>query len=435
MARLGVGPASLMAGVVCIALAMDTEAKSRLPSTSTSPVTTETPPTEPVVTAPTPMRTWVQRTADGRVQLRDDQGRWRTMTVEPKFNQTAQRLLAEARPQAGAAVVVEVETGRVLAFTEWPALTNTARSLLLSRELPSASVFKLITTAALVERAHIAPERSVCTEGGEHRLDLEHLLRPTKGIAVCGPFSDILGYSRNAAYAQLVHRHLPPEDLYNYADRLGFNSNVPFELPVRFGHLTPTDDPLTYARTATGFVGSTLSVTGAAYLSYLLANGGRRSRLTLFEPDPEDTSPSSDRGGEARNEQVLEKSTVERLRRMMQVVIDRGTAADAFHDDQGRRLLPGMRIAGKTGTLGTKEGTTSWFVGFAPSRAPRLALAVVLENGALWHRSAKHVAAALFSQGLLTPVARQSAPQKTERLASAVSPGRATTEQGSHQSQ
>lgn len=408
MARLGVGPASRWVGAVCMAWAVNTAAEARPTSTPTSPAATEAPVAELATKVGPPLKAWTQRIANGRVQLRDDQGRWRTMTVEPDFDRTAQRLLLEARPQAGAVVVIEVATGRLLAFTEWPAITNTSRSLLLSRELPTASIFKLITTAALVERAHIAASRSVCTSGGEHRLNHEHLLRPTTGIAFCGPFSDILGYSRNAAYAQLVHRYLLPEDLYSYADRLGFDSNVPFELPVRFGHLTPTDDPLTYARTATGFVGSTLSVTGAAYLSYVLANGGRRSRLTLFEPDPA-TPLGGDAAGEARDEQVLEKSTVERLRRMMQVVVERGTARDAFHDEQGHQLLPGVRIAGKTGTLGTGEATTSWFVGFAPSRSPRIALGVVLENGALWRRSAKQLAAALFSYGLAIP------PGTTER--------------------
>jgi cell division protein FtsI/penicillin-binding protein 2 len=52
-----------------------------------------------------------------------------------------------------------------------------------------------------------------------------------------------------------------------------------------------------------------------------------------------------------------------------------------------------MGVAGKTGTLGSDEGTHSWFTGFAPSRAPEVVVAVLLENGSPWRTTAKAIAA------------------------------------------
>jgi cell division protein FtsI/penicillin-binding protein 2 len=79
---------------------------------------------------------------------------------------------------------------------------------------------------------------------------------------------------------------------------------------------------------------------------------------------------------------------------MMEVTIEGGTAYTAFHDDLGNPLLPGIRVAGKTGTLKPSDstGAASWFVGFAPSRSPRVAVSVLLENGAVWRRKAAEVA-------------------------------------------
>jgi cell division protein FtsI/penicillin-binding protein 2 len=75
--------------------------------------------------------------------------------------------------------------------------------------------------------------------------------------------------------------------------------------------------------------------------------------------------------------------------------------------------LPGVRVAGKTGTLkpSDSDGAASWFVGFAPSRAPRVAVSVLLDNGPVWRRKAAEVArdvlrsyfAARGARGIETP--------------------------------
>jgi cell division protein FtsI/penicillin-binding protein 2 len=91
---------------------------------------------------------------------------------------------------------------------------------------------------------------------------------------------------------------------------------------------------------------------------------------------------------------VIEPETARTLARMMEVTVHSGTSLDAFTDETGRSYLPGVRIAGKTGTLkpsGHSE-TTSWFIGFAPSRKPEIVVSVLLSNGPVWHQKAKNVA-------------------------------------------
>lgn len=300
--------------------------------------------------------------------------------------------------------MLSVSDGRILALSELPAAVPPSQSLLWSALTPSASLFKLVTTAALLERAHLQPDHRVCSEGGEHRLEIRHLGAPKQGRVVCSEFAEILAASRNAAYARLVHAHLAPEDLGNYADRFGFNLPLPADVPAEMGRFHAVTEPLALARTATGFVGSSLSALGAAHLAFVLARGGVSHPIKVLEPDTASGSAgqADSRDAHASSEpqslRVIAPHTASRLRDMMERVVSHGTAAAAFRDALGDATTARLKVAGKTGTLGIDEHTASWFIGFAPSRAPKLVVAVLLENGTVWHTTAKVIAGNLMRE-------------------------------------
>jgi cell division protein FtsI/penicillin-binding protein 2 len=79
---------------------------------------------------------------------------------------------------------------------------------------------------------------------------------------------------------------------------------------------------------------------------------------------------------------------------MMENTVTVGTSARAFHDGAGRAFLPNIGVAGKTGTLSGPDGKQlyTWFVGFAPSSAPEVAIAVLVVNGPSWRAKANVVA-------------------------------------------
>jgi cell division protein FtsI/penicillin-binding protein 2 len=325
-----------------------------------------------------------RRCAD-RVCADDSQGHSWPLTIDASLQRSARRLLAGSRPESGALTAIEIKTGKILTFSEWPTAPSNDRSVLL-KQFPAASLFKLVTSAALIEQAHVAPELVVCTHGGVHRLQVENLMPPTDGVAECGPFVEALGFSRNAAFAQLANRYLKPEDLENFADRFGFGSPLPLETRVEFGDFASEVEPLSFAETATGFVGSTLSPLGAAYLAYVIANQGQAGPLTLLDAAHDEPWGTSSRFA------ALQPQTATQLHRMMELTVRKGTSWRAFHDTRGRPYLPRVSVAGKTGTLGESETTVSWFVGFAPSQHPEIAVSVLLRNGAVWHRKANEVA-------------------------------------------
>jgi cell division protein FtsI/penicillin-binding protein 2 len=326
-----------------------------------------------------------------RAYVNDLTGQPLCLLLDKTLQVSASQRLRAAKPKRGALVVLDARDGRVLAAADLPPHTPRNESVLWSALTPSASLFKLVTTAALVERAKLSPSHRVCSEGGEHRVGLAQLEAPKEGQIRCQSFSSILATSRNAAYARLVHRHLTSEDLSNYADRFGFNSSINQDFPLEMGRYAPAQSPLGVARTATGFIGSTLSTFGAAYLGFLIANGGQRKPLRLFC----DANDSEDKTAVIR---VILPETARRLRDMMETVVQRGTAYDAFHDEMGRPRLPRVSVAAKTGTLGDEDGTNSWFIGFAPSHHPKYVVAVLLDNGTPWYTTAKRVAVEILSE-------------------------------------
>lgn len=306
-------------------------------------------------------------------------------SLDPALQATSHRLLAEARPVVGGIVAVHVPSGRVLVWQEFRRRGQhghpNTRAL-----VPAASLFKLVTTVALLERGGVSPQERVCIAGGERGVERSHLEPPPPGAAgvLCRPFEEALGHSRNAAFAQLAVRHLTPHDLREVAGHLGFNRPLPFDVAAEMGVLEVPDDDLGFARAATGFRGSRLSVLGAARLALLIATGGEDRTLTFgaAPPDP------------AAGDSLLAPATARHLRRMMEFTVHSGTSRQAFTDAEGRSYLPGIRVAGKTGTLQPVAGapTASWFVGFAPSRAPELVVSVLLDNAAVWRRKANQVA-------------------------------------------
>ena len=96
----------------------------------------------------------------------------------------------------------------------------------------------------------------------------------------------------------------------------------------------------------------------------------------------------------AEDEPGMSPLAARRIRRMMEVTVHSGTSLEAFTAKDGSSYLGGIRAAGKTGTLRPVSlgPTTSWFIGFAPSRAPEIVVAVMLENSPVWRRKANHVA-------------------------------------------
>lgn len=304
--------------------------------------------------------------------------------------------LKNARPIAGAAVLLDARSGAVLAAGE---VGESKTSLLFEPSAPAASVFKLVTTAALFEHTDVTPMTRICTRGGQRELLQEHLTAPQGNGVVCGKFAFALGVSRNAAYAQLATQKLTRNDLVDTAEALGFEGDLYLDAGGKVGTLEIPYNDLAFARTAAGFENSTLSVFGGAQLAFAIANGGMLLPLH-FQANAPDSPPL----------RLMSERTARRLRDAMEVTIHSGTARESFVDERGHSTVGAVQVAGKTGTLkpDSASPTSSWFIGFAPSENPRVVVSVLLQNPDKWFRKGHQVGRDLIktylrSVGVSTP--------------------------------
>jgi penicillin-binding protein A len=346
-----------------------------------------------------------------RIAHRD--GRWvaplavggdAVLTLDSELQRAASKILASANPVRGGMVLLDARSGKILAWAE-SARDGRRHQVLTTSRVPAASVFKLVTTAALFETTSVTPKDQVCISGGAHGIERRHLDPPRGEGVECSQFAYAIGYSKNAVFAQLATHRLLRNGLLDTAEALGFNGLVPFDIDVPVGTLEVPYGDLDFARTAAGFQGSTLSPLGGAYLASVIARGGQAIRIRMAEPsaasNSDETLPASDDADKSNEDddaqvvgRVLKPLTAARLRRMMEVTVRSGTCRRAFSDPSGRPYLGNMRVSGKTGTLRpeSNDGMTSWFIGFAPSQNPEVVISVMLENGNVWRHKANELA-------------------------------------------
>lgn len=316
------------------------------------------------------------------------------LTLVPKYQRTALGLLRAGHVPEGAIVMTDIKTGKVLvwaSYVEDGAIHDVASEA----TAPSASVFKVVTGAALME-AGLTPNTKQCYSGGEHSIKPADLVDDKRRDKWCATLSQAMGRSLNTVFARLAMKNLDRDKLNGMAARLGWGQEVPFDVKVATSTIALPDDEVGFARTAAGFWNTTLSPFQGANLATTIANGGEMVRLHIVS-SVKDEEGELYHGPTARQvlKRVIDENTAEAVTTMMEATVENGTSYRSFHDRSGRPYLPDVRVAGKTGTLTkpTPEGPFyTWFVGFAPSRKPEVAISVMVANRAKWRVKATHVA-------------------------------------------
>jgi peptidoglycan glycosyltransferase len=258
----------------------------------------------------------------------------------------------------------------------------------LGRYVPG-SVFKIVTAVAGLGSGAVTPRTTYAEQppaeedgllvSGFRVRDGHHAFTGSERLDLVGATE----VSCNIWYA-LTGLETGGADLVEYAARLGFGEPLPFELPTAVSQVTNGrgDDPggfvddVELANAAYGQGETFVTPLQMALVAGTVASGGELIRPRLV------TSIVGERGTRS-----IGPETVRR-------VIDGGDAAAiseamvaAVETERGQRYttgakIPGVTTAGKSGTaeLGGRGEPHSWFIGFAPAEAPRVAIAVLVEE-------------------------------------------------------
>ncbi len=386
-------PLAIVAGVGVVALvalaarwAFSTADQTHAPVPGPAQLAPPRPPEPPPLAPLAPEDVAHAKTnAKGHMQLAQGQ-RQVELTLDPKVQADITRLLDETRVPYGAVVLIDPRTGRVQVAAEHreagdPVATMGAMGI--AGEVPAASVFKVVTAAALLEAGQ-QPDSSVCFHGGRQGI-VEDNLRDSPQDHQCQTLTEALANSSNAAFAKFGVQSLKPGDLEAMAKRLGFGAVIDTDLEAEASACSEGASEVERGRCAAGFAGSTLSPLHGAYLAATVANRGVAMRPTFVLDDS---------AAPPQGQQLLSAEVADKLKGMMAQTVVAGTGRHAF----GRRpaVLRDITVAGKTGSLSGKDPSLyrhfSWFIGFAPVENPQIAIAVLAVNGEKWRVKAAGLA-------------------------------------------
>jgi cell division protein FtsI/penicillin-binding protein 2 len=312
--------------------------------------------------------TFATKNGAGQLEVTVDGG-VEQLTLDSALQEKLTQLLRTYQTPYAAVVALEPATGRVLAMAEHSELDPSMRGLCTKAVYPAASIFKIVTASALLANG-VKPGETECYHGGKRKLT-QALLSDTPRDLRCLSFGEALARSVNVVFAKLTFKHLNPALLASEARAFHFNSPLPFPVPTEPSLAAIPDDAFGMASAGAGFGDVYLSPLHGAAIAAVAANKGLWRAPVLFEG-----------AAAAPPERVMSEAAAGTLTDMLEETVTLGTARRIFHER-------GMGVAGAVGKTGSLADKTpfrdySWFVGFAPKSAPRVAVAAVIVNDPYW---------------------------------------------------
>jgi penicillin-binding protein 2 len=358
------------------------------------------------------------------------------MDADTQLLKSTDEETAEAAPQpvpvGGCVVVMEVNSGRILAAAsaptfdlalytvadaeDWEQVNQDQRRPLFSRitgmALPPGSVFKPLTAVAAIENGSLNPAQPFFCQGflntpQEHRCLIFRLYGSGHGDIT---LQEALAQSCNVYFFDAARR-MGIGPLIDWSERFEFGQATGIDLPFEVSGSLPaapapdanSSSSSRYERQALGLaIGqSRLTVTPLQMVRMMaaIANGGWLVTPHVVSKDGLARTTDDVETASAKIRRVripgLHPELLEPVREGLEAVVQQP-------DGTGYRTvrLDDVAIAGKSGTAETAPGKAdhAWFAGYVPANEPQYAFAVVLEHGGSGSKSAGPVARELIRQ-------------------------------------
>lgn len=315
------------------------------------------------------------------------------LTLDKNIQYITEKELAKAVTESGAkngmALVMESNSGRILAMANYPSYNPNSYSKYSQAELRNrivadsfepGSTFKVFLIAAALEEKIIKPADMFNCENGSYKI-ADRTIHDTHSYGRLS-VTDILKYSSNIGAAKIGFK-LGDERLFRYLKNFGFGERTGIDLPGESpGNLR--DNRRWYgvdlANISFGQGVSASAIQLAAAIS-AVANGGNLMKPYIVERILDDSGQEVQKFDPQTIQRVLSESTAHQVTKMMESVTSNGgTGTNA--------AVEGFRVAGKTGTAQKVDSVTrrygakrtASFIGFIPADKPRLTILVVVDE-------------------------------------------------------
>jgi len=302
----------------------------------------------------------------------------------------------KSKAKAGAAIVVDVRTGEVLALVNYPTYNPNDRSRLTGEQLRNriltdvfepGSIMKPFTVSLALDLHRVTPNTLVDTGNGRFTLDGATITDDSAfGVLTVG---GVIQKSSNIG-ATKIAMTLKPEEMWNMYTSIGLGQAPKVGFPgAAAGRLRPWKSwrRIEQATMSYGY-GLSVSLFQLARAYTAIAHDGQLMPVSIFKTDPSQpvTGP-----------QIFSPTTAREVRTMLEsVVSSAGTSPEA--------AVPGYRVGGKSGTAykHTAHGYDhskyrASFVGMAPMPNPRIVVAVSIDEPTAGSHFGGYVSGPVFS--------------------------------------
>lgn len=322
-------------------------------------------------------------------------------TLDAELQKNADKLLRSYKPDYGAIVMMDASSGRILALSSFQKTDQNAPNLALRGTFPAASVFKIVTATAALDKHNVTPDTIVQFNGGNHTLYKKNVMsntinRWTRGITLREAFAR----SINTVFGRLTLERLEPNDLEEYALRFGFNKTIQSDLPFDSGFTEiPKEKSFHLTELASGYnkitrmspiqgamIAASIANNGIMKVPYIVENAKDENGKVVFQSEPIIAAVT------------MSPQSVEKLKELMEATITSGTSRKSFRTLVKDKKLQELVLGGKTGSLtgDNPKGKVDWFVGYAMNDKQKIAVAALTVNVEQWVVKSSYMAQSLL---------------------------------------
>jgi cell division protein FtsI (penicillin-binding protein 3) len=331
---------------------------------------------------------------NGQIVKKSSKGSSVVLTIDKNIQYIAEKELAkavtESRASTGMALVMEPQTGKILAMANYPNFNPNSfqkypvqclRNRVVADSFEPGSTLKVFLVAAALEEKVVSPNESINCENGSYSIGGRTIHDTHKHGML--KISEILKYSSNIGAAKIGTR-LGQQKLYSYLKNFGFGTRSGIELPGEAPGLLRERSQWYGIDLATISFGQGISISALQLATAISAvgNGGNLMKPYIVDRIMDDNGNILQQFSPQMRRRVISQHTAYALTRMMEGVTDEGGTGI-------KASVEGYDVAGKTGTAQkvdpltraySASKRTASFVGFVPAEHPRLTIVVVIDE-------------------------------------------------------
>jgi peptidoglycan glycosyltransferase len=281
-------------------------------------------------------------------------------------------------------VGMDPATGKVLSMVGFDK-TDPSNNPCVDSRFPAASIFKIVTASAVVEKCGLNPGSKLSYNGRKHTLYKSQLKDRINRYTNRITFRDSFAQSVNPVFGKIGVLYLGKNTLEKYAEAFDFNKNIDFEIKIAPSSVYLSDEPYQWAEVACGFNNKTkMSPLHGAMMASAIINQGSIMEPTVVDQIINEKGEIIYRNRLVAINQAITPRASNVLNQLMAATIRSGTCRKAFRGYRKDNILSKLNIGGKTGSIDNKshDARYDWFVGFAEEKngPKKIALSVIVAH-------------------------------------------------------